>query len=154
MAEHHSLTSRVAFEIAWLLRQERYGVDPYACAIAALYHDEPEVLVGDIPHPARKLLPGDTFKELEDSVTDNLWSVGYPQELAKKLRSFVRQEDLNEEEKQIVRYADDLTAYAFVVDEVEMGNPQMVETKEIIESRLEKMEFPWLSFLRNTQGFP
>lgn len=155
VAEHHALTARMAYEMAIVLEWNGFGVRPREVAVAAMYHDEEELVVGDMPSPAKKLLPEGVLEKVADAAIETLWA-GYPDDLAAHLREIARQSKLNEMEKEVVEYADKLAAFSYVFDTVELGNQKMIDILEHISSDeyLKSMNWEWLEFLRKEWGLP
>jgi len=155
VAEHHALTARMAYEMGVVLEWNGFGVRPEKLAIAAMYHDEEELIVGDMPSPAKKLMPPGVMKEVADAAIDTLWP-DYPDDLAAHLREVAHQSKLNEIEREVIEYADMLAAFSYVFDTVELGNQKMVDILEHISSDayLKSMDWEWLEFLREEWGLP
>lgn len=59
--------------LAWRLAREAGDVDPYRVVMMALLHDFPEARLGDIPNPAKQLLPDGAFEAAEQRVTAEQW---------------------------------------------------------------------------------
>ena len=155
VAEHHALTARMAYEMGLVLEWNGFGVRPEKLAIAAMYHDEEELVTGDMPAPAKKLMPEGVMKKVADAAIDTLWP-DYPGDLAGYLREVAHQSKLNEMEKEVIEYADKLAAFSYVFDTVELGNQKMIDILDHISSDeyLKSMDWEWLTFLRKEWGLP
>jgi len=112
VAEHHALTARMAYEMGTVLAWNGFDVRPEKLAMAAMYHDEEELIVGDMPSPAKKLLPEGVLEKVAFAAIDELWP-DYPEDLATHLRRVAHQTELNEMETQVVEYADKLAAFSY-----------------------------------------
>ena len=155
VAEHHALTARMAYEISTMLEWNGFGVRPGRVAMAALYHDEEELIVGDMPSPAKKLLPAGVLEKVAEAAIDRLWP-DYPDDLAGHLRELAHQTELNEMEREVIEYADKLAAFSYVLDTVELGNQKMIDILDHIsgDEYLKSMNWEWLTFLREEHGLP
>ena len=155
VAEHHALTARMAYEMGLVLEWNGFGVRPEKLAIAAMYHDEEELVTGDMPAPAKKLMPPGVLEKVAHDAIDTLWP-DYPDDLAAHLREVAHQSKLNEMEKEVVEYADKLAAFSYVFDTVELGNQKMIDILDRISSDeyLKSMDWDWLEFLREEWGLP
>ena len=73
--EHSHETAVLAHALA-VIRNERFGghVDAGAAAVAALYHDAPEILTGDLPTPIKYYNPQirDSYKQVEQVACEKL----------------------------------------------------------------------------------
>lgn len=161
LSEHHALTARMSYELGWLVQDlgicDLDTVRPEAIMRAALYHDEPEIVTGDIPASAKALIPGvrEAVQRWEETAMSLLWE-HYPERLQARLRSVVRREDLSEIERQILHYADGMSAYAYARDQVIMGNQYFEDIVAYTEGPdyLGKLRYPWLLKLRSLTGLP
>jgi 5'-deoxynucleotidase len=155
VAEHHALTARMSYEMGTILVWNGFDVRPEKMAMAAMYHDEEELIVGDMPSPAKKLLPPGVLEKVASAAIDRLWP-DYPDDLAAHLRRVAHQTELNEMEQQVVEYADKLAAFSYVLDTVELGNQKMIDILDHISSDeyLKSMDWDWLMFLRKEHGLP
>lgn len=155
LAEHHALVARMTYEVTTLLQYHGYDVRPETAMRVALYHDDEELITGDMPSPAKRRLPDGVYSNMKDIAISELWS-DYPESLADHLRDTVHQSELSDIEKQIILYTDKLGAYAYVYDTVLLGNQKMIDILEGIESDdyLKSMDWEWLAFLRKEYGLP
>ena len=68
---HHSLDLITLITLTW--QADHNGALPRAeLLVAAAFHDVPEVVVGDIPSPAKRLIPGTSLQDAEDVVLAHL----------------------------------------------------------------------------------
>ena len=75
LAEHSFDTAVVAHALA-LIGRERFGdpVDPGRVAAAALFHDAPEIVTGDLPTPVKYNNPEicSAYKSIEHAAADKI----------------------------------------------------------------------------------
>lgn len=158
-AEHHALTARIAFFVAWLVREEvpdSAAVDPAWVATAALFHDEPEVLTGDVPRASKDADPdfAAAVKRL-DALAEVALVDCAPESVRDAYRLAMKGCLNNDVERQIVTYADELAALAFVEEEVSAGNRDMDGIARAIRQHVASFDWPWLVALRaEVKGMP
>jgi 5'-deoxynucleotidase YfbR-like HD superfamily hydrolase len=157
LAEHHSITGRIAYEVGLLLVYDRWDVRPELLCVVGNYHDEPELITGDFPKGLKygELLPTDTdlFDKLEVLAADKLWRP-YPEWLRLKLRDHALRQQLNEVEEQVIKYADSLSALGFMLDEAAFGNQLMHGKAEQEWETVHAYDWPWLVQLRERWELP
>ncbi len=132
--EHSHMVAVLAHALA-VIRRDVFGkdCDPDREAAAALFHDAPEILTGDLPTPVKyhdtELMTA--YKRLESSSMSKLISA-----LPEAMRP--EYERLTEKESDIVRAADKLSAYIKCLEELKTGNEEFrlaaVQTKEKLVS--------------------
>ncbi len=99
---------------------------PELAVLYAMYHDMPETILGDTPHPAKAEL-GNAICEAEAAVLPRLFP-DIEKWLAEILRAIVAQRmTVSDEfetslESEIVNWADKMSALAFAHQEVMQGN--------------------------------
>ena len=104
--------------------------DAAACALAAIYHDAPEIITGDMPTPVKynnKTLSA-AYKELEKETEKKLLSM-LPDEMRESFIALLS--PVSDEVRKIVKAADKLCAYLKCVEEYRNGNK---EFKKALES--------------------
>ena len=79
--------------------------------MAALYHDAPEIITGDMPTPVKYSSPTlrDAYKALETESVRCMTGL-LPDELSEELSPFISGELLTAEEKRLLKAADRLSA--------------------------------------------
>jgi len=155
LAEHQAQTARIAVEIALLcIHHCVYGEGdevprPTECATAALYHDEAETLVSDVSasfkytHPeAREMI-----HQWEREAVSELWNP-YPTLVQTSLQDYTLEVDLTEQEQQIVKYSDALSALSFIREEQDRGNRQFDHIHARQMRVMGTFDWPWLQVLR------
>ena len=161
IATHQALTARIAYFVTELGNQHQVfdGVtlSSTRIALAALFHDEAEIVTGDIPgdqkqeHQALR----DVMEEREAKAVSGL-VLQAPEPLQHDYMSALCGAGLFEEGHQILKYADDLAALAFLEDEWQMGNrqPSVRETLAAIRLTVKGRSWPWLKALRMVEKLP
>ena len=145
--EHSHMVAVLAHALAVIRREVYHGeIDPGEAAIAALYHDAPEILTGDLPTPVKYFNPGirEAYKQVEEVSADKLLSM-LPEQLRPSFAPYVR-EALDGELLMIVKAADKLSAYIKCVEELKAGNAEFKKAAEQTRGALEAMELPELTY--------
>ena len=112
LSEHTCDTALLAHTLCLIAR--RYTgtpCRPKTVAVAALYHDAPEIITGDMPTPVKYSSPGlrDAYKALEAESVDSMTRL-LPPELAEEVSPFITGSLLTAEEKRLLKAADRLSA--------------------------------------------
>ena len=135
--EHSHMVAVIAHALA-VIRRDVYGgeIDPGLAAAAALYHDAPEILTGDLPTPVKYYNPEirDAYKQVEEISAQKLLSM-LPEDLRPAYAPLLR-EDCGAELQAVVKAADKLSAYIKCVEELKAGN---AEFKQAAEQTLEAL---------------
>ena len=98
-------------------------LDPDKTAAAALFHDAPEIITGDLPTPIKYFNPGikTAYQQVEAVAQDKLLSV-LPPELVDAYEPLVREAD--PEVRRYVKAADKLAAWLKCQEELKAGNAE------------------------------
>ena len=116
--EHSHMVAVLAHALA-VIRNEYFGgqVDPGAVAAAALYHDAPEILTGDLPTPIKYYNPAirQAYGQVEEVAADKLLAM-LPEKLRPTYRELLRPTDGQVEE--LVKAADKLSAWIKCIEEL------------------------------------
>ena len=112
LSEHTCDTALLAHMLCLIAR--RYTgtpCRPKTVAVAALYHDAPEIITGDMPTPVKYSSPTlrDAYKALETESVRCMTGL-LPDELSEELSPFISGELLTAEEKRLLKAADRLSA--------------------------------------------
>lgn len=96
-------------------------LDPDRAASAALFHDAPEIITGDMPTPIKYYSPAirEAYHQVEDVAAEKLLSM-LPEALRPAYAPLLREED--GEVRRLVKAADKLAAYIKCLEEIESGN--------------------------------
>ena len=122
--EHSYEVAVLAHALAAIGREiYRKDIDPDQAATAALFHDAPEIITGDMPTPIKYYNPDikTAYKQVEAVAQDKLLSM-LPPELASVYEPLVRESD--ETIRRYVKAADKLSAYIKCVEEGKAGNSE------------------------------
>jgi 5'-deoxynucleotidase len=145
VAEHSLMTAVLAHALASIARDihGRADIDPDACAAAAVFHDAPEILTGDLPTPVKYFSPGirEAYREVESAGTEKLLSM-LPEEMRDRYRAFWVPGD--SEIHKIVHAADKLSAYIKCLEELRAGNGEFRDAARLTKEKLDAMEMPEL----------
>ena len=128
--EHSHMVAVLAHALA-VIRRDVYGgaIDPGEVAVAALYHDAPEILTGDLPTPVKYFNPDiqAAYKQVEAVSADKLLGM-LPNEIRPAFTPYLKEEpgDVHD----LVKAADKLSAYIKCVEELKMGNNEFRQAAE------------------------
>ena len=120
-------------------------LDPDGIAAAALFHDAPEIITGDMPTPIKYYNPDikTAYRQVEAVAQDKLLSM-LPPELVPAYEPLVRESD--ESVRRYVKAADKLSAYIKCVEEGKAGNTEFKKAAEQTMSALKGMEMEELDW--------
>ena len=122
--EHSYEVAVLAHALAAIGREiYRKDIDPDRAATAALFHDAPEIITGDMPTPIKYYNPDikTAYRQVEAVAQDKLLSM-LPPELVSVYEPLVRESD--EGVRRYVKAADKLSAYIKCVEEGKAGNAE------------------------------
>ncbi len=148
--EHSHQVAVLAHALA-VIRNEKFGgqVDPGAAAVAALYHDAPEILTGDLPTPIKYDNPAirDAYKDVEAVAERKLVSM-LPPELRNAFSEALEIPD--PEIAELVKAADKLSAYLKCVEELKAGNNEFRDAADQTRAALESYSLPEVAYFMDT----
>ena len=129
----HALPDRTAVH--------RHALPPQA--VAALYHDAPEIITGDMPTPVKYSSPTlrDAYKALETESVRCMTGL-LPDELSEELSPFISGELLTAEEKRLLKAADRLSALIKCMEEQRSGNHEFDAALAQQKAALQAMHCP------------
>jgi 5'-deoxynucleotidase len=112
-------------------------------ATAALYHDATEVITGDMPTPVKyhSRVMREAFGDIEHKAEVELLAL-LPEELREDFSPYVRESRLADNEKQLIKAADRLSAWLKCRAEIRAGNPEFEPAEKQIRARLEEDALP------------
>ena len=151
ISEHSHQVAVLAHALA-LIRREILGLpgpDPDRCAVAALYHDESEILTGDLPTPIKYYNPDikDAYKQVERIAGERLLDM-LPPQLRDSYTHLVLEDD--ETVNPIVKAADKLSAHIKCLEEQKAGNTEFDSAARQTWEAMKAMALPELNwFLDN-----
>lgn len=141
--EHSHMVAVLAHALGVIRRDVfKKPCEPDFLAAAALYHDAPEILTGDMPTPI-KYHSGrisEAYHEVECAAADKLVNM-LPVELRGAFEPFISGE-VGEDEKRLVKAADRLSAYIKCVEERKAGNREFLSAEAQTRRRIEDMGLP------------
>ena len=116
---------------------------PKTVAVAALYHDAPEIITGDMPTPVKYSSPTlrDAYKALETESVRCMTGL-LPDELSEELSPFISGELLTAEEKRLLKAADRLSALIKCTEEQRSGNHEFDAALAQQKADLQAMHCP------------
>lgn len=114
------------------------AVDPDRAATAALFHDAPEIITGDMPTPVKYFNPElkNAYKQVEAVAQDKLLTM-LPPELIPAYAPLVREEDGTV--RRYVKAADKLAAWLKCQEELKAGNSEFGRASDETMAALKKM---------------
>lgn len=141
--EHSHMVAVLAHALGVIRRDVlKKPCDPNFLAAAALYHDAPEILTGDMPTPI-KYHSGrisEAYLEVERAAAEKLINM-LPVELQSAFEPFISGK-VGEDEKRLVKAADRLSAYIKCVEERKAGNREFLSAEAQTRRRIEDMGLP------------
>ena len=144
--EHSHMVAVLAHGLAMIDRELCGGnADPDRCAAAALFHDAPEILTGDLPTPI-KYANDDirtAYRQVEEVSARKLLSM-LPPEIQAGYEPLLLETD--DAVRQIVKAADKLSAYIKCVEELKAGNQEFATAAAQTKEALEQMDLPCLRY--------
>ncbi len=144
--EHSHMVAVLAHGLAMIDRELCGGnADPDRCAAAALFHDAPEILTGDLPTPI-KYANDDirtAYRQVEEVSARKLLSM-LPPEIQAGYEPLLLETD--DAVRQIVKAADKLSAYIKCVEELKAGNQEFATAAAQTRDALEQMDLPCLRY--------
>lgn len=145
--EHSHMVAVLAHGLA-VIRRDVFGkpADPGLAAAAALFHDAPEILTGDLPTPVKYYNPEirDAYKQVEVFSAGKLLDM-LPEALRPAYEPLVR-EDYDPDTRALVKAADKMSAYIKCVEEVKAGNNEFRQAAEQTREALEQSALPEVAY--------
>ncbi len=151
--EEHSYEVAVLAHALAVIGQEVFhkDVNPDRVATAALFHDAPEIITGDLPTPIKYFNPAikAAYDQVEAVAQDKLLGM-LPPELAGAYEPLLRGED--EESRRYVKAADKLAAWLKCLEERKAGNSEFVQAQEETLRALQAMEMEEVTWFLDHMG--
>lgn len=142
LAEHTLETAFIAHAIA-VIHNKRFNgnVDEGQVALAAMFHDAPEILTGDMPTPVKYCNERikESYKEIEAAAEQRLLDM-LPEDMRPTVAKAVVTED--ETVKKIVKAADKISALIKCRDELSFGNRDFKAAEKQTAEAVKQMAFP------------
>lgn len=150
--DHLMDTSRIAHMLV-LIKNKKYGgkLDANRAAVLAMYHDVTEVISGDMPTPIKHKTPGmkPLYSEMEDKINKDLLSL-LPKEFEENFSSILNREENEKELWQIVKYADQISAFIKCLEEKDSGNKDFDKAYIELEKIILEIEAPEVQYFIKT----
>lgn len=145
--QEHSHTVAILAHALAVIRNRYYGgnVDEGQVAVAALYHDAPEILTGDMPTPIKYHNPAirDAYRQVERVAEEKLLGM-LPEDLRPGYRAALAPAAV--EVQELVRAADKLSAYIKCVEELKAGNDEFKKAAQQTMDAMVDMDLPELEY--------
>ena len=145
--QEHSHTVAILAHALAVIRNRYYGgnVDEGQVAVAALYHDAPEILTGDMPTPIKYHNPAirDAYRQVERVAEEKLLGM-LPEDLRPGYRAALAPAAV--EVQELVRAADKLSAYIKCVEELKAGNDEFKKAAQQTMDAMVDMALPELEY--------
>ena len=144
LSEHTCDTALLAHMLCLIARQYTgTPCRPKTVAVAALYHDAPEIITGDMPTPVkyRNSALRDAYKALESESVRSMTGL-LPETLSEEVFPFISGELLTAEEKHLLKAADRLSALIKCMEEQRSGNHEFDAALAQQKAALEAMHCP------------
>lgn len=149
--QEHSHSVAVLAHALAVIRRDQFGgtIDPGRVAVAALYHDAPEIFTGDLPTPVKYANPAirEAYKAVEDHAARRLLSM-LPEELRPAFSPVLAESD--GEVLALVKAADKLSAYIKCLEELKTGNAEFRSAADQTLAALKDYHLPELDYFMKT----
>lgn len=144
LSEHTADTALLAHMLCLIAR--RYTgtpCRPKTVTVAALYHDAPEIITGDMPTPVKYKNDGlrTAYKALEQESALAMAAM-LPEELEEEITPYISGEILTAEERRLLKAADRLSALIKCMEEAGSGNREFDAALTQQKKALEEMHCP------------
>ena len=144
--EHSHMVAVLAHALA-VIRRDIFGgtINPGEVAVAALYHDAPEILTGDLPTPVKYFNPDiqAAYKQVEAVSADKLLDM-LPDALRPAYMPYLKEEPGAIHD--LVKAADKLSAYIKCVEELKMGNNEFRQAADQTLERIKASALPEVDY--------
>ena len=144
LSEHTCDTALLAHTLCLIAR--RYTgtpCRPKTVAVAALYHDAPEIVTGDMPTPVkyRSATLRDAYKAIERESAAAMASM-LPPELEEEISPYITGDLLTDTERTLLKAADRLSALIKCMEEARSGNHEFDTALAQQQEALRQMHCP------------
>jgi len=144
LSEHTAETAILAHTLC-LIAREVTGtpVRPETVAVAALYHDAPEIMTGDMPTPVKYKNERlrSAYKALEEESARQMAHL-LPPALRPEMTGYLTGRCLSDGEKRILKAADRLSALIKCTEEVQAGNREFASALAQQKAAITAMHCP------------
>ena len=151
--EEHSYEVAVLAHALAVVGQEIFhkDVNPDRVATAALFHDAPEIITGDLPTPIKYFIPAimSAYDQVEAVAQDKLLGM-LPPELTEAYAPLLRVED--PKVRCYIKAADKLAAWLKCLEERKAGNREFVQAEEETLHALKDMNMDEVTWFLEHMG--
>ena len=151
--EEHSYEVAVLAHALAVVGQEIFhkDVNPDRVATAALFHDAPEIITGDLPTPIKYFNPAikSAYDQVEAVAQDKLLGM-LPAQLTEAYAPLVRVED--PKVRRYIKAADKLAAWLKCLEERKAGNREFVQAEEETLHALKDMNMDEVTWFLEHMG--
>lgn len=141
LSEHSLEVALIAHALA-VISNKRFGTAYNAekTAVAALFHDVPEIITGDLPTPVKYYNPQikSAYGQIEREARENLLML-LPEDMREEFAGILRPDP---ELQPLVHAADKLQALIKCNDEISLGNREFAAAKAATEAAVAALELP------------
>lgn len=150
--EHSWEVAVIAHTLA-LIKNNYFGgtLDANAIATAALYHDITEVITGDLPTPIKYHSPQITnaYKQIERQAEKELLQL-LPAALKDDFAQLIQKDKLPNEQQDIIKSADKISAYLKCQAELKAGNKEFeIASAEIVKTLEQSKQQEVIFFMKH-----
>lgn len=144
VATHSWEVATLAHALA-IIRNRHFGgqVNVDRIATAALYHDATEVITGDMPTPVKyhSKVMREAFGDIEHKAEAELLAL-LPADLQADFAPYIQESNWSDEEKELIKAADRLSALLKCQAEIQAGNKEFEPAAGHIRQKLEADGLP------------
>ena len=146
LSEHTADTALLAHTLCLIAKHctgTGAALRPEVVATAALYHDAPEILTGDMPTPVKYKNDAlrSAYKAVERESARVMASL-QPEELRAETEAYLTGSVLNDAERRVLKAADRLSAIIKCIEEGQGGNREFEAAREQQLAALHALECP------------
>lgn len=141
LSEHSLETAQIAHALA-LIGNKRLGKSHNAnfAAVAAMYHDTPEIITGDMPTPVKYYNSEikDVYKDIEKAAEKRLTDM-LPEDFKE---DFAALYSPDKNTARLVKAADKLSALIKCIEELNMGNREFAVAEKTLRAAIVDLKCP------------
>lgn len=146
LSEHTADTALIAHMLCRIAQHctgTGTNLRPDTVATAALYHDAPEILTGDMPTPVKYKNDAlrTAYKAVEAESARAMASL-LPEGLSREMELYLTGAVLNDAERRLLKAADRLSALIKCIEECQSGNREFEAARRQQEDALHSMNCP------------
>ena len=142
LSEHSLETAFIAHSLS-VIENRRLGgnVNAEKVALAAMFHDAPEIITGDLPTPVKYYNQEikSAYNEMESAAKDRLLGL-LPEDLRPEFEGIFNIED--EHTLKIIKAADKISALIKCRDEITLGNREFSAAERSTVEAIKRLQLP------------